>query len=128
MIGEQRTAFVTVNGQVFRMQAENLWNYGQVIKAAMDQEGLDIGRFDKKKFIKGLHDAWAERGGITPPPGFEPFATYLGYLSYYIKIFSAERGARDYYSMGGCARRPAEVCVQDARSKSVCEQNIRARS
>jgi hypothetical protein len=84
MNGELRTAFVTVNGHVIRISAGDLMDYRKFIRIAMDQEGLDIGAFDKSKFIKGVHDAWEERGHIPPPPGFEPYSTYSRYFADYV--------------------------------------------
>jgi hypothetical protein len=89
IIGEDRTAYVTVNGTVFYITARDLMVYNRVVKTAMDQEGLDVMALgDKKKFMNAVHEAWAEGGNVPPPPGFEPFAEYLRYLTDYILLKS----------------------------------------
>jgi hypothetical protein len=94
MAGEDRMAFVTINGEVFRMTAESLMVYGHIVKTAMGQLGMNIGKFgDKKGFMKEIYAAWEVRGKLPPPPGFEQYATYLGYLNEYVRFRSCVTGS-----------------------------------
>jgi hypothetical protein len=53
MEGDERTAFFTINGQVFRIPARDLISYNRLARTAMDQEGIDVGVFGNKKDFHG---------------------------------------------------------------------------
>jgi len=88
IVGQQRLAVITLNGQTFVLPATDMSKPVKLADAAMEQLGLNVHKFGKKELLKAINEAWEQRGQIPPSADFEPNATLRDYVSQFVGFYA----------------------------------------
>jgi len=89
IIGQQRLAVITLNGQTFTLPATDMNKWVKFGDAAMEQLGLNVHKFGKKELIRAVYEAWEQRGQIPPATDFEPNATLRDYVTEFVQWWAS---------------------------------------